>query len=172
MNEDLFSSAEWLRAENNRGYGKLPIPQPRDQEIAGLIKTWMKCDEAERKQIASRLSSDQTRTLLAFSERMASLAVRQKDEGLLVLGLLALGIDDWQGDWRDNMLIVPLHIDAAQRIGSDPNRIFEIAANLLCNKSASGLRSFLRRSQRDKSIEAMGYVAAQDGDGFRYERTW
>ena len=172
MNEDLFLSAEWLRAENNHGYVPLPITQPRDHQIAELLKTWMKSDEANRKQTALRLSSDQGQTLLAFSERMASLAVRQKDEDLLILGLVALGIDGGREDWRENVLVISLHFDAARRIGSDPKRIFEAAANFLCEKSADGLLSFLRRSEHDQSIDAMGYVATEDSGGFRYKRTW
>jgi alkylhydroperoxidase/carboxymuconolactone decarboxylase family protein YurZ len=132
----------------------------------------MALDELDRKQSALDISSEQRLTLLAYSERMASLAVRERSRELITLGLVALGVDGWRTDWRDNALIVSLHFDAAQRIGASPEAIFESAAQLLPEKPAHALRSFLRRSADDKSLGAMGYLASNDGDGFRYRRTW
>jgi len=103
---------------------------------------------------------------------MASLAVRDRNREHILLGLLALGLDGWRSDWRDNLLVVPLHYDAARRIGLCPDEIFEEAAKLLPEKPSSGLRSFLGRSEEDKAVEAMGYIPATDADGFLYKRTW
>ena len=88
------------------------------------------------------------------------------------MGLLALGIDGWRGDWRDNAALLSLHYDAGQRIGADVNLLFKEAAALLSPKVANAFLSFLRRSSADKAIVAMGYVVGADADGFRYERTW
>lgn len=88
------------------------------------------------------------------------------------MGLVALGLDGWQSDWRDNLLVVPLHYDAAQRIDVAPDTVFEEAARLLPATPADGLRLFLHRSKEDKAVEAMGYEAGADSDGFRYKRTW
>ncbi|MEJ1968710.1 MAG: hypothetical protein WDN03_08800 [Rhizomicrobium sp.] len=62
---------------------------------------------------------EQRFTLLAYSERMASLAVREHNKGLIILGLLALGIDGWRGDWRDNAVLISLHYDAAKMLGDE-----------------------------------------------------
>jgi hypothetical protein len=172
MKHNLFSLADWLRAENNRGYGPLPIPQPRDAEISNLLKNWMALDGPSRMASAIGIQEEQRFTLLAYSERMASLAVRERNPELLILGLLALAIDGWRGDWRDNVSVVSLHHDAAQRIGVSSENIFETVARLVSKTPADGLRSFLHRSARDKSIEAMGYVVEADNDGVRYRRTW
>jgi hypothetical protein len=37
-------------------------------------------------------------------------------------------------------------------------------------ETASELRQFLARSAEDKSIEAMGFAAGSDEQGFRYQR--
>jgi hypothetical protein len=172
MGIDFFSSADWLHRESNRGYGLLPIPQPRDDQISDLLRAWMTQDEATRKQSALQISDEQRLTLLTYSERMASRAVRERNNDLVVLGLVALGVDGWRADWRENVLITSLHFDAAQRIGANPAAAFETASSLLPEKSAQALRGFLRRSSRDQSLDAMGYVAGKDDDGFRYRRTW
>ncbi|MFO1186227.1 MAG: hypothetical protein U1E87_01475 [Alphaproteobacteria bacterium] len=110
---------------------------------------------------------------MAYSERMASMAVRTQDEELIFLGLLAFGVDNLElGDARDSLLIVPLHHDAAVRINSNPVAIFERAAALLPERAASVLTSFHRRPEDTKTIQSMGYTASSDADGFRYKRTW
>ena len=172
MNSDLFASCDWLRSQNNRGYGMLPIPQPRDSEISNLLRAWIALDEVDRKQSALEISDEQRPTLLAYSERMASLTVRERNQEFIILGLIALGVDGWRYDWRDNVLIVSLHFDAAQRINASPESIFEAAAQWLPEKPARGLRAFLDRSADDKSLAAMGYVVGNDEGGFRYRRTW
>jgi hypothetical protein len=169
---DLFESCAWLHCQNNIGYGPQPIPQARDSEISDLLRVWMALDEFDRKQSALKITDAQRLTLLAYSERMASLAVRERNQYLVTLGLVALGVDGWRGDWRENALIVSLHYDAAERIGASPRAIFDSAARLLTEEPAQALRAFLGRSAHQKSLEAMGYAAGTDDDGFRYQRTW
>ncbi|MHB1552238.1 MAG: hypothetical protein ACYDEU_08015 [Vulcanimicrobiaceae bacterium] len=171
MNTDLFAAADWLKAENNHGYGTLPIPSQRDAEISSLLRAWLNLDESSRNAALSQIPEEHRFTLLGYSERMASLAVRDREKEYIVLGLLALGLDGWRGDWRDNATLVCLHYDAAQRIGLAPSSVFDEAAKLLPQKPAQALKSFLRRSAEDKSLATMGYLAGAD-DGFRYKRTW
>jgi len=151
----------------------MSILLPREGEISEGLRAWMALDGAARVRAAPQVVSEWgSTTLLAYSECMASRAVRERDENLILLGLVALGIDDWQADWRENLLIVCLHFDAAERIGAAPETIFDTAASLLPENSAQGLRSFPRRNERDRSLAAMGYVAASGHDGFTYRRTW
>lgn len=168
---DIFLIATWLNFDSNIGYGGLPIPQPRDSEITQLLNAWVGLDKSIRQVAAQQIREPQRFTLLAYSERMASLAVRTRDQEMIFFGLVALGIDGWNGDWRDNAEIICLHYDAAQRI-CNPEKIFEKAAANLPLKAAIALRSFLQRSQEDKSLEAMGYSVGSDADGFRYKREW
>jgi hypothetical protein len=172
MTRDLFASASWLKAENNRGFGPLPIPQPTDNKITELLRAWVSLPASERSAAASEILEDQRFTLLAYSERMASLAVRTGDTEKIFLGLLALGIDGWRSDWRDNALILSPHYDATQRLGVDAPLIFGRAADLLSPKVATAYDGFLNRSNDDKSLKAMGYLAGSDPNGFRYLRTW
>lgn len=169
---NIFSSADWLSADLNIGYGVLPIPDARDIEITELIKAWLKLDVSIRQAETQKIREQQRYTLLAYSERMASLAVRTRDQEKIFFGLLALGIDGWRGEWRDNAEIVALHYDAAQRIDESPDQIFDRAATKLSLKVATALRSFLRRSSTDRSLTAMGYSVGSDTDGFRYKRDW
>ncbi len=103
---------------------------------------------------------------------MASLAVRDRNAEHLLLGLIAIGLDGWRDDWRENLVLLSLHYDAAKKISISPDKLFEKAATFLDDNAATGLRSFPHRSEEDKSLEAMGYKIGKDADGFRYRRTW
>jgi hypothetical protein len=112
MSKDIFL-ADWLKGENNRDYGLDPVPHPRDEQVAQLIKTWMGLSDEAQKESQSLVSRQQSSVLQIFSERMASRAVRERNTELLLLGLLALGIEGGNSDWRENYLLVPLPYDAA-----------------------------------------------------------
>jgi hypothetical protein len=168
----MFSDAAWLKAERNRGYGRLPIPNRRDEEISALLRGWMELTPAERHEASASITDDQQTTLLAYSERMATYAVRVSDAAWVLLGLVALGVDGWRFDWRENTLLLCLHYDACARIGVSPERIFSEASEFLVPNVGSALRAFLKREEEDKSLAAMGYTSSADADGFRYERTW
>ncbi len=172
MTDDLIASAEWLRAENNRGYGALAFPQPIDNEITELLRTWAALGPSARSAASLRVLDEQRFTLMAYSERMASLEVRTREIEKIFFGLLALGVDGWRGDWRDNVTVLSVHYDAAQRLSVVAEPVFEGAAALLSPEVAIAFASFLRRTPAAKSIRAMGYVAASHDDGFRYLRTW
>jgi hypothetical protein len=172
MTDDLIESAEWLKARNSPGYGPLAIPQSIDDKITELLRTWAGLEPSARSVASSRVLDDQHYTLMAYAERMASSAVRTRDMEKIYFGLLALGVDGWRGDWRESVMILSVLYDAAQRLSATAEPVFERAVALLAPKAATAFASFLRRSPADKSIEAMGYVAASDDDGFRYVRTW
>ena len=170
MGIGLFT-AEWLRQENWHGFGKLPIPQPRDLQMSQLLRDFRKMDAAQRQRELENVRDEDRFVYLSYSERMATLAVRRTDRELIVLGLIANGIDGWRVDFRDNMLILPLHYDAAMRCGFTPTDVFDEAAAYLAKVPADVIRPWPRDAP-DKSLAAMGYVADTDSDGFRYRRTW
>jgi|SRR5579863_6461034 len=172
MTNDLMASAQCLNVENNRGYFGLPIPQPLDGEITELMRAWAELNPSERSSASLRVSDRQSLRLMAYSERMASFAVRTQDPEKVFFGLLALGADGWRGDWREKVLVLSLHYDAIQRTNGYREAMFERAAALLSPEAATALAGYLQRSPENKSIKVMGYVAATDDYGFRYHRTW
>jgi hypothetical protein len=170
--ELILSSADCLNADDARGYNLMRIPQARDTQILNLVQAWMALDESARGRSARVISLRQSRVLLGFGERMACTSVREQSQKSLPPGLLAVGISGLHGDSRDSITTLPLFYDAAQRIGVDPENIFEGAAALLPEPMASTVRRFPHRSATDRSLQAMGYSVGADSDGFRYVRNW
>jgi hypothetical protein len=172
MDTQIFTNAGWLNVDQNNGYGPAPIPNPRDGEIESLLVKWQSLNSPERSAAAAQINEDQRFTLLAFAERMATAAVRHKDPSRIHLGLLALGLDGWKSDWRDNATILCLHYDAATRLAADPGQVFSKAGCLLSEKVSQSFADFLARTDEDKALDAMGYVTGRDEGGFRYNRDW
>jgi len=168
----LFLEAFWLDMDHNHGYGSLPIPAIRDEEITELVSKWSALDDSERMQALASITTRQVWTLLAYSERMASRAVRERDRGWIRLGLIAQGLVVWHDDWRDNVQLLSLHYDACRRVSVSPDHLFTDISTLFPPDFGVVFTAFLKRRPEDRSIDAMGYREGADGEGFLYERNW
>lgn len=151
-----------LRLENNHGYGTWPLPCPRDGEIADLLPSLLGG--------AAGLRDGGAQVLLAFAERMASLARVERSVDRLRRGLDAAGLAISAPDAREALLVLPLLWRTAAVLGLDPTAEFVTAATRA--GGAGALVDFAGREPGDQAIEAMGYVEAEDERGFRYRRTW
>jgi catechol 2,3-dioxygenase-like lactoylglutathione lyase family enzyme len=167
------ASFEVFLAARNHGYADAPIPTARDQELGARLEALIAGAAAERDAAASRLGPAYTATLLAFAERMATTAARERQGRPALLGLVALGLG-WReaADVRDAVPVLGLLHDAAARAGADPQRLFQDAAALCPADVAGVFRDFLTRPDLDGIAAEMGYVASKDRDGFRYRRQW
>jgi len=103
---------------------------------------------------------------------MASRAVRDKSRIDIFYGLLALGIDGWKFEWRDNIMVLSLHYHSAILISIDPPSVFSEAGKYMSFNVKKSFEQFLKRKEEDRSISAMGFCCSEDKDGFRYKRTW
>ena len=158
--------AATLRLKPGERYLPLPIPSPRDEELIRLLT------RSSAPLLEDEVRPEHAQVLLAFAERAATLAVRRRDTSVLTAGLKALTLAA-DLDARDATILLPLYFDAAMRLDSDPAVLFATAVvSAPKDGVAASLRSFANRSPEDRSLEAMGYVASADSDGFRYQRTW
>jgi hypothetical protein len=172
MTIEMFPLASWLNDAGNEAYFTSAIPHQRDEEIAALIDAWLSMAPLDRQVAASRISESQRSTLLTYGVRAASLAVRECKQEHSFHGLLALGLDGWRHDWRDNVMGLALHFDAALKLGCSPEKSFNDAAAHLSLKAATAFRSFLNRPPEARTLTSMGYIESSDVNGFRYKRTW
>jgi hypothetical protein len=160
-----------------RGYGPLRIPDIRDDRIRAFvakIKTPEDFDAAAR-----LLAPEHEWRLIAFSERMASLAVRQQSSTDLRDGLIANTLAYMvTRDWRDVMLVLAPLFRAAELISPDPVEGFAAAAEIIgptegrWGTADAWLLNFAHRKPENRTLAVMGYVEDRDEDGFRFRRTW
>lgn len=153
------------------GYLKWSIPHERDGEIARIVDRFAR--DIEQGCPRAPLNGDQGQALAVFAERMASLAVRDRDPEYIRRGLLALGLAaSVSYDVREEILVMSLLWRSAVLLGIDAAHLFTSIGAVLNGRGGQQLASFAQRSPEHQSIEAMGYVVGSDDAGFRYRRTW
>lgn len=161
---------EVLEPEANQGYLPRPIPDPCDNEISDLLRRTI---EQQTVAVFTRLVQRGHGIVLAtFAERMASAAIRNTDPTTLRLGLIALLLSYRSADSREALTIFPLFCDALQKLGLDQTLFVSEIRSTIGDQLADPFVEFLKRSERDRSLEAMGYSEGTDSGGFRYVRNW
>lgn len=160
-------------ASHNRDYVEAAIPSARDTHIRAYLERFRSSGTAERDQVANALGPAYTDTFLSYGERMATLAVRERNAHHALLGLLAVALT-WRGcvDVRPAIPILGLLYDSAKRAGGEPEHVFSEAAALCPADVAPVLRDFLTRLDLEQIADEMGFSNGRDRDGFRYRRTW
>ena len=152
-----------------KGYPEPFLPCDRDERISTLVKLFINGTNLDRRHIWQSVDWHLSGAVTGFAERMASLAVREKSRERIVEGLVALIIEDYFCDWRDNLRRVAPLYDAAKKIGLDPNALFLEVAGQFKSSVAVSLRQFTERSPQDQSLEAFAYSESADADGFIYK---
>jgi hypothetical protein len=170
--EQIRDLAIDLAGPRSKGYGLRPIPCDLDDEIGTLVDTFANATASERKTLTDAFGPEQAFGLMAYAERMAILAVRNRSPDLLKNGLLALVLEGFKLDARENIMRLALLDHSALKIGMNPEQLFEEAARSATGEAIQHLREFAGRSVEDKSIESMGYSEETTADGFGYSRNW
>jgi hypothetical protein len=159
-----------LKPEVNTGYLPQPIPATRDGEIGMLLSRVLEAKCLAR--FNQMIEDGHAVVLRAFAERMASSAVRNLDVANLRLGLIALLLS-WHGpDSREALTVFPIFLDAISRLNLDLTSFVASIRQTVGDQLIDPLIEFLKRTEVNKSLEAMGYAEGADDDGFRYVRNW
>jgi hypothetical protein len=170
--EQLRSLAGELASPACTGYLQRPLPNELDDRVAAMLDAYVKASTSAKSEITTTIGPEQTWGLLAYAERMAILSVRQQSRDLLEKALLALVVEGFRWDAREDMLILSLINHSAVKVGADPRQLFEGAARHASPQVAQHLREFIGRRPEDNSIQAMGYSEETTPEGFSYARNW
>ena len=163
---DVHDALRTLDLPRGEGYYDQPIPCAEDSRIGGAVKAFTLAAPAWQAAFREAVDHDRADLLCAWSERLASLAVRLDSPRPLVLGLVGLSLAD-EADGGEAQLVAPLHRRSAEKLGADPSRLFDEAAGLADLPGARWLRE---ARDAEHQIEEAGYVEDEDEDGFRYVR--
>jgi hypothetical protein len=169
--ESLDVTIEFLGSEATDGYGPSQIPSVIDDGVRSLLRAIFPDDGSVRTDIISRLVERHGFVFVAFGERMAAYAVRTTLGNFLHEGIRALSLASCLLYYKEVVPIVSLLHRAAQKIGLDAHSLF-VGVPYPNNQFQSAVEGFAGRDEADRSVEAMGYVEAQDQEGFRFNRTW
>jgi hypothetical protein len=159
-----------LEPSLNIAYLPQPIPVSRDREIFDLLSRAIADNHVAR--FRGAIKEGHANVLSAFSERMASMAVRQKDLDVLSRGLVALLLAWRETDSKESLPIMALYCDAIRILDLNSVSLVDSVRQILGDVLVEPFVAFLARSEANRSLQAMGYSRASDHDGFRYIRNW
>jgi hypothetical protein len=154
----------------NQAYLPKPIPTERDNEILQVLVSCIADNSVAR--FSQALKPGHASVLQAYAERMASMAVRNRNPETLRMGLFALLLGCREPDNREMLTIFPLFLDAAQILGISSSGLIEPVRIIAGDTLIGPFMKFLNRSDENKSLRVMGYDKSADQDGFRYIRNW
>lgn len=166
----LIKILKKLDSEYVHGYGPSQIPNKIDGEVEQLIDGILEMIDATKN--LEDLSQTHGMVLLAYAERMASLAVRENRVDTLLKGMEALRIASSLVYEKELLLILALLYNSASKLGADWSELIDVLSGFEEKRFKTFCESFLTRSIADRSIQAMGYKEGKDEGGFRYVRTW
>lgn len=152
------------------GYGK-DLPGRIDETYMELARIYADSDCAGRRVIREKVSDDVRLLLLGFGDRLAIVADRRKDEGVLWLSFLAHSIEDFRRDARENQLRLALLNHVAAKLGLNQSAVFDRAAEVSSDHAARLFRAFDSRAPVLKSLKAMRIVEEMTDAGVSYRYT-
>jgi hypothetical protein len=173
MTPDLNHLILCIRSTEARHYYSSKIPNELDALLTQVVQAYYAATSEDREEIV-RMFRDESwgswscsNKLFAYAHRMATLAVREENPEHVFNGLLALVIEDYYSDWRDDLVTMSLLHHSAKKLNTNPRELFERAADVA---SVNTAKHIIRFGRSPSSIGVMGYEEVFSEDGFRYER--
>lgn len=156
----------------DRFYDNPQLPCDADRAVMEVVDGFTKATPAEREQFIEAVPNKDAGFFLSFAVRMATLGVREKSVTRVRQGLIAVVIENFRRDSREDLMtLAPLN-DAAGRVGADPVDLFDEAASYATPDVAEKLKTFVRRHPDLKSLRVMGFSAQDTPQGFQYVFRW
>jgi hypothetical protein len=169
--DEAFEKAERAMAEQRGRYFWEPIPVPLDSAMYDLVSAFAQADARSQSRLLERLTKGQRDLISSFSIRLASMAVRERDPDLVVLGLVA----QWLGwpaveDPRERVMDQAPLYHAAVKLEANPAELVDRAAAITRDEDfRTQLRVFVSRPEETKTLKLLGYREVMGPDGFRFE---
>lgn len=153
-------------------YAAERLPSDTDKQILQLTRVFREGSEEQRTLIRDQVTDEYTYGLLTFAKRMAVLTVRKEEVKWAKEGLLAVAIENFNLDQREDMPMLCLLNHSITKIGADPVAVFEEVARYAEPDVSETMMRYVKKKEREKSIAAMGYEEVSGADGFDYKRKW
>lgn len=153
-------------------YARHPMPSSFDDEVSAVARAWGDGSPAERETWEEAVQPGHADLLHTFARRMAVVAVRQRSERHVLLGIVALALEGFRSQPRATVGLLALLHHSATLIGVAPEGPVEAVARVARPDVERALRSFLDRPPERRSIEALGYEQADGPEGFTYRQRW
>jgi len=153
-------------------YMQATLPCLADERIQEIVSETMNGTLEQRKEIYRAITSKASGALQLFAERMAMLSVRKNSPDLLRKGLVAMTMVNSAKPGDDRILAIRMSLlhHSAQKLGLNVEAFFEQSSQYMSGISLTGgaPAAFLRRTPKNKRIQAMGYDEIEGPSGLIY----
>ena len=138
-------------------YYKSRLPGPKDDEIAKVVEAYKAASAGDRLAIADGLTGSQVNWLGTYAFRMSMLSVRKESPALLQTGIIALLMTMKVKDWRESIMSTSVLYRASELLHLGGAAFRDAAAYAPDEAAADLLLDYLKRTDDDKTVEAMGF---------------
>jgi hypothetical protein len=134
--------------------------RPKTQEplVAGLTlaKLYEQLSEQDRMRLRDAIQPAITRKLLSLSGLLAENAVNQNDISFVRAGVILHLLDDFRGDYRENIRYLILISFAAKKLSFDFKQIVDQIRNIATERAIKHLNDFTARGDEQNRLEHFG----------------
>ena len=154
--EALSRLAGQISRERYAGYAGRPIPDGSDGPVEALLAAYVAIADEPGSVPELSVSQHLARVLVVFGERMATLALRTRDEEPLRRGLLAVGLAAGQDDERDILVVLPLFRHAADWLRVEPAKAYLDVRRHVPQEGREFLDELVRDGRQRPGIKEIG----------------
>jgi hypothetical protein len=133
--------------------------------VESICDRYLRALPHERASIHSMVTPESSFLFFMYAKAMAVEAVRERQEGKIFKGLIALAVENQVFDWRDSMMVLVLLHHSAAKIGADASQIFQRAAAIAAPQTSEGLLQFSARAPENLDLAKFGYQEGMDSEG-------
>lgn len=170
MSVEPIEVVERLNAAVPPGYGMGAPHPPVDDIVEALIGRYGSADTDRRRAVENKLTIEARHILLQYSWERATHAVRQRSPQIISQGLAALAIENGRLDPRDSIVRMDVLYRSAVKIGVNPTRLFEDAAQLALNPQFKHeMQAFPARSPTDRHFSVIQENMTEDGFAYEFQ---
>jgi hypothetical protein len=152
-------------------YAKTAIPSDIDDEVSKLIDYIIRGRVESSERQPPLLSPSARDMCRGYSQRMATLAVRNNSKRDIERAMLAVVLGGMSFVEKDALLYMPIVADAARRVGYDFDALIEFASAELGEDQVVGVLEWCSWPPHSKTLEWMRLAARWEDGEFNYIST-
>lgn len=157
-----------LAPHNVVDYHIQPIPIPLDEQLLGWVEQIMGLTAVDRKTLLNNLTSKSRSLFGIYGHRAATLSQRQEDKELLLKGLVAYAIANYEiPDNRRLEIALAVYHHCAMKLSMNPVDLFAEASTYTSTECGLRFIAFGRRA--DVTLNRFGWRSVNTDDGVKFE---
>lgn len=151
------------------GSDSIEIPQPAEEALSGCLANAHHLVRSELDHVQASITEEIADSLLVYSARLATLAVRTCQSKYILLGVTALCLDKDLVDPRDVLAPLCLLVDAAKRTRTTKGIDFRSLSSIATSERREMIHEYVTNRFDSVSPEVMGFEPVGTGRVFLYK---